>query len=98
MLTGELFVTEGLISEEQLRLAQDKQREMGGNDPIARVHVSLGLIKESDRVRLLGKVWGVPFTDIAAITPEQDALPTISAHLARRFQAIPLKLDGNRLI
>lgn len=98
MLTGELFVTEGLISEEQLRLAQDKQREMGGNDPIARVLVSLGLIKESDRVRLLGKVWGVPFTDIAAITPDQDALQTISAHLARRFKAIPLKIDGNRLI
>lgn len=98
MLTGELFVTEGLISEEQLRLAQDKQREMGGNDPIARVLVSLGLIKESDRVRLLGKVWGVPFTDIAAITPDQDALQTISAHLARRFKAIPLKIEGNRLI
>ena len=63
MLTGEVFVEEGLISQEQLKLAEDKQRELGGSDPIARVLVSMGLIAERDRVRCLGKVWGVPFLD-----------------------------------
>lgn len=98
MLTGELFVQEGLISDDQLRLAQDKQREMGGNDPIARVLVNLGFIKEPDRVRLLGKVWGIPFSNIESDSIEPDVLNLVSSQLARRFKAIPVSRDGSRLM
>ena len=58
MLTGDVFVQEGLITPEQLQLATEKQLEMGGDDPIARVMVEMGLISERDRVRCMGKVWG----------------------------------------
>jgi type IV pilus assembly protein PilB len=98
MLTGELFIQEGLINEDQLRLAQDKQKEMGGTDPIARVLVSLGFIKERDRVRLLGKVWGVPFVEIESDPPTPDILGLISPQLAKRFKSIPVDRDGNRLM
>ncbi len=98
MLTGDAFVKEGLISEDQLRLAEDKQREMGGTDPIARVLVSLGFVAERDRVRLLGKVWGIAFVDIAGEQPGVDILSLVSPQLAKRFNAIPIQREGNRLM
>lgn len=99
MLTGEAFVKEGLISEDQLRLAEDKQREMGGTDPIARVLVNLGFVEERDRVRLLGKVWGIPFVDLSEQAPTLDILQLVSPQLAKRFKAIPLeKRDGKLLV
>jgi type IV pilus assembly protein PilB len=97
MLTGETFVEEGLISAEQLHLALDKQRELGGFDPIAKVLVGLGMIAERDRVRCLGKVWGVTYVDIHDVVPDPEALKLVSKQLARKFRAIPLSIEGKKL-
>ncbi|HZH98158.1 MAG TPA: GspE/PulE family protein [Fimbriimonadaceae bacterium] len=98
MLNGDIFLQEGLINEEQLQLAQDKQRELGGTDPIARVLVNLGFIHERDRVRCLGKVWGIPFADLSEQTPQQSVLPLVSPQLAKRFKALPLRKEGEKLV
>jgi type IV pilus assembly protein PilB len=98
MLSGEVFVQEGLIDQDQLRLATDKQKELGGSDPIARVLVNLGFINERDRVRMLGKVWGIPFVDVADRSPRHDVLQLLSPQLAKRFKAIPLEVDNGKLM
>src|SRR5258708_18521217 len=98
MLTGEHFVAEGLISSEQLELATCKQRELGGGDPIARVLVTMGLIAERDRVRCLGKVWGVQFIDVADCVPRPEAISLISPQVAKRFRCLPLEQQGGKLI
>lgn len=97
MLTGDVFVAEGLITVEQLQLAHDKQRELGGQDPIARVLVSLGMIQERDRVRCLGKVWGVGFCDVTDVEPQPEAMTLLSPQLAKRFKALPVKIDRKKL-
>jgi type IV pilus assembly protein PilB len=98
MLSGDVFIQEGLITEEQLRLASDKQREMGGKDPIARVLVNLGFIEERDRVRCLGKVWAIPYVDIADKAPPAEVFQLISPQVAKRFKAIPLEKKGGKLL
>jgi len=97
MLTGEHFIAEGLIDQDQLELALSKQREMGGTDPIARILVSLGFVSERDRVRCLGKVWGINFIDIADVVPNHDALLMIPPQLAKRFKCVPTEAVGNKL-
>ncbi|MBV6459745.1 MAG: Type II secretion system protein E [Fimbriimonadaceae bacterium] len=98
MLTGELFVEEGLITNDQLRLAEDKQRELGGTEPIARVLVSMGLVSERDRVRCTGKAWGIPFEDLSQTSPSPDALQLLSPQVAKRFKSLPLRIVDGRLI
>ncbi len=98
MLTGEVFVEEGLVTPDQLHMAVAKQREMGGGEPIARVMVDLGLISERDRVRCLGKVWGIPFVDVADLVPQNKALACLSSQFAKRFQALPLTLAEGKLV
>ncbi len=98
MLSGELFVQEGLISEDQLKLALDKQRELGSGEPIARVLVEMGYINERDRVRCLGKIWGVPFIDVHDCVPQSEAVSVISPQLAKKFRAIPIERQDNKLL
>ncbi len=98
MLTGDVFVQEGLITPEQLQLATEKQLEMGGDDPIARVMVEMGLISERDRVRCMGKVWGVPYIDLASVSPTDQAVALLSPQFAKRFKSIPIELKDSKLI
>jgi type IV pilus assembly protein PilB len=98
MLTGEQFVSEGLISYEQLEVALHKQRELGGTEPIARVLVQMGFVTERDRVRCLGRVWGFPFVDLNEVNPKQEVIHLISPQLAKRFKAIPIDRNENRLM
>lgn len=98
MLTGDVFVEEGLITPYQLQLAVNKQLELGGTDPIARVLVEMGLISERDRVRCLGKVWEIPFADLSQSGPQKEALSLVTPQFAKRTKSIPLSVDGNRLL
>ncbi len=97
MLTGDVFVQEGLITTYQLQLAVNKQVEMGGSDPIAKVMVEMGLISEKDRVRCTGKVWDIPFADLDQLTSSSEAIELISAQFAKRFKVLPLQVEGDRL-
>lgn len=98
MLTGDIFVAEGLVTADQLQLATTKQAELGGNEPIAKVMVELGLITERDRVKCMGKVWGIPFIDITEGHPKEAALKLISPQFARRFKVLPLDTHKGRLM
>ncbi len=97
MLTGEIFIHEGLITYDQLNQALEKQLELGGSEQIGNVLVSMGFVSERDRVRLLGRAWGIEFIDLAEVTPEPQATSLVSATLARRHKVLPISLDGDRL-
>ncbi|MBS1723017.1 MAG: type II/IV secretion system protein [Armatimonadetes bacterium] len=98
MLTGDVFVEEGLVTPDQLQSAVAQQLESGGTEPIAQVLVGMGLITERDRVRCLGKVWGIPFFDVREYRPKDHILDLVPPNVARRFKAIPLDAQGNRLL
>ena len=98
VLTGEHFLQEGLISSDQLDQAVTKQRELDNKESLARILVQMGFISERDRVRCLGKVWGVPFADINELMPQMEALELLSPQNARKFKALPIERHGNRLI
>ncbi len=97
VLTGERFIDEGLITYDQLRLAEERQKETGGSENIAKVLVGMGLVSERDRVRLLGDVWGVPFIDLRNVVPTDDALSLLSASHAKKFRTVPVSKVGSKL-
>lgn len=97
MLTGETFLREGLIDQDQLNQALKLQSDVDSDEPIARVLVKMGLITERDRVRILGKVWGVPFVDLQKFSPCLDAVKLLTPGLAKKYRALPLERVENRL-
>ena len=89
---------EGLISNDQLTQAITKQRELDNKESLARILVEMGFISERDRVRCLGKVWGVPFADINEVMPQAEALELLSPQNARKFKSLPIERHGSRII
>lgn len=95
MHTGEIFVSEGLITQEQLDHALQVQRESGTSEPIARVLVNIGVISEKDRLRCMGKMWGVQYCDLGERHPNPGAVLLITGRIAQRTKSIPIQVgDG----
>ena len=92
---GEVFVTAKLVSQDQLSEAMEKQRQLGTNEKIGDVLVSMGMISERDKVRCLGIQWGVQYYDFSENSAEPEAVKCIPQDLARRYKVIPvLKRNG----
>ncbi len=87
---GEIFVTAGLITEEQLQQAIEKQNQLGASEKIGDVLVTMGLITEKEKVRCLGDVWGFQYVDLAEQSVDPEAVKCISQDLARRYKVIPV--------
>jgi type IV pilus assembly protein PilB len=94
---GELFIARGLITAADLASALEKQKQLGGNKPLGELLVSMALITERDRVRVLGEQWGVEYIDLSERTIDVETAQLISQDLARRYKVIPLEVDGGKL-
>ena len=94
---GDIFVSSGLVSQEQLGQALDKQRQLKTQEPVGDLLVSMGLITERDRVRCLGEQWGVPYIDLSEIQITEDVVSAVTQELARRFKVIPIERSAKRL-
>lgn len=94
---GEIFVTSGLVTSEQMQQALEKQRQLKSQEQIGDLLVSMGLITERDRVRCLGEQWGVPYVDLSDVVIEEDVIYCVGQEIARRFKVVPLERSGNKL-
>ncbi len=94
---ADIFVESGLVSEEQLSQALDKQRQLKTQEPVGDLLVSMGLISERDRVRCLGEQWGVPYLDLTDIQISEDVVSAVTQELARRFKIIPIERTPKKL-
>jgi type IV pilus assembly protein PilB len=84
------------ISDEQLRQALDVQKET--REPLAQVLVNMGLIAEKEKVRILGRQWGIPFMDLGERPIDRDLLKLIPHNLLQRWKAVPVDRKGARLV
>ena len=95
---SDILVRSGLVTEDQMQGALDKQRQLKSQEQIGDLLVSMGLIREQDRVRALGEQWGVSFVDLAGLEDiPHDVVSCISQDLARRYKVIPVSVEGKRL-
>jgi len=84
------------ISDEQLRQALEVQRET--REPLAQVLVNMGLITEKEKVRILGRQWGIPFVDLSERQVDRELFKLIPHHLLQRWKAVPIERNGARLV
>jgi type IV pilus assembly protein PilB len=94
---GDVFVSSGLITEEQLQQALEKQHQLGAGEKIGDVLVTMGLVTEKEKVRCLGNVWGFQYVDLSEQTADPEAVKCISQDLARRYKIIPLSRKNGTL-
>ena len=85
---GDILITQGLISSDQLEKALLEQRSVGHS--LGRVLIDLGMVTESQVVQALAAQIGIRFVDLTEITMDGAALTKVPGAVCRRHSAIPI--------
>lgn len=95
---GELMVQQGLISQDQLRIALMEQEQ--NNIPLGRQLVRLGFVTEAMVRDLVAQTIGQDSIDLATVIADADALKMVPEEFARRYHLLPIAIDepSNSLI
>src|SRR3954447_19267051 len=93
---GTLLLERGLLSQEQLDSALEEQRQ--SRKSLGRVLIDREIVSESDLVSTLAARIGLEFVDLLDYSVDPSAVGLISDALARRFQALPIGWEDNRLV
>ncbi|MGD2046820.1 MAG: type IV-A pilus assembly ATPase PilB [Gemmatimonadota bacterium] len=92
---GDLFVKEGLITEEQLQEGLAEAKTSGYRIGYALVH--LGFVAEEELTRMLAKQYRVPAVDLDKVSVDQKILKLIPANVAQKHLVLPLRRVGRML-
>lgn len=88
---GELMIQQGLISQDQLRIALIEQEQ--NNIPLGRQLVRLGFVSESMVRDLVAHTIGQESIDLATVVADVDALSMVPEDFARRFHVLPVAYE-----
>jgi type IV pilus assembly protein PilB len=94
-LLGQILKEFGLIHEGIVQEALSIQREKGGR--IGEVLLAMKAVEAVDVAKALASQAGLPFHDLAATPPQQDAIGKIDLATARAFSVLPVSLQGKTL-
>ncbi len=92
---GDLFVREGLITEQQLKEGLAEARASGHRIGYALVH--LGFVQEEELTRMLARQYRVPAVDLDKVTVDPKILKLIPADVAMKHLVLPLRRVGRTL-
>lgn len=92
---GDLFVREGLITEEQLKEGLASSVTEGHRIGYALVH--LGFVQEEELTRMLARQYRVPAVDLDKVSVDEKILKLIPAAVALKHMVLPLRRVGRML-
>jgi len=96
MKLGEVLVKEGLITNEHLKLALERQVIFGGR--IGTNIVELGILTEGEFTKFLSRYLKIPVAEPSQLANiDEEIISAISKEMAEKYKAIPFKKDKNRL-
>lgn len=92
---GESLVEDGIITEEQLKKAQEEEKHTGQR--LRNVLIKMGLIAEEDLVSFLSDKLGVPRIELGNYLIDPKVVEFLPEDLARKYEIIPVLKIGSRL-
>ncbi|MFM5295032.1 MSHA fimbrial ATPase MshE [Aeromonas veronii] len=95
MRLGDLLVQEQIISDDQLQLALQQQRQTGRK--LGSTLIDLGFISEVQLLQFLARQLDVPFFDLNNLTIDAAAVPLLPEVQARRYRALAVNLTDDKV-
>ena len=93
---GQLLVQRGLLTEAALALALEEQARTGKT--LGRLLIDSALVKEADLVSTLATQLGLAYVDLSDYPVDPGAVALVPDGLARRYLALPIGWDRDRLL
>lgn len=91
---GDLLVSKGYITDDQLAAALVESRQSG--ERVGRVLIRQRLVFESDLARTLSEQWGLPYVNISGVGVDGAALRLLPREVGLEHAAVPVRFlaDG----
>ena len=86
MNIGAIFLTQGLVNQQQLKIAQ----EQAAGRRIDQVLVEMGVVREEDSLRVLADELGMAFLDLKEFEVDRELLNRFPTTAIFRHEALPL--------
>ncbi len=93
---GDVLVTKGAITADQLAQARDVQRSAPGD--IGRIIVDLGFADDKAVTAARAESLGLTFVDLASQKVDPAAVNAVPEKVARRHKVLPIGKNGSKLI
>jgi type IV pilus assembly protein PilB len=92
---GDVLVSENLVAPDQLTQALNLQQESGRQ--LGSILVEQGLLDPRVLNRALAAQLGLPTIDLRSELPTEEAIALVPEQIARAFNIVPMRLDGDTL-
>ena len=92
---GDMLVSEGLITQEQLARAIQEQQQNGTR--VGYNLIKLGFVKETDLTRLLARRYRMPAVDLKNFEVDLKVAKLVPAEITLKHQLLALKREGRTL-
>jgi len=92
---GEILVQQKLLTEAQLKIALDQQKQSGRR--LGRVFVESGFVTEDEIASALARQLTVPYVNLKVFDTRSEIVNLLPETIARRFRAIVLEDLGSEL-
>ncbi|HEX5804429.1 MAG TPA: GspE/PulE family protein [Azospira sp.] len=90
---GDLLISQGLLTDEQLKQSLDEQKRSGRK--LGRIFVDSGYVTEEGISKALAGQLRIPFLDLRQFNPRPELIKLLPEAQARRFRALVLdEVDG----
>ncbi|MDE6678302.1 MAG: Flp pilus assembly complex ATPase component TadA [Ruminococcus sp.] len=94
---GDYLIRQGLIAQDQLMQALEKQKESNGTKKFGDVVVELGFMSEANFTKALAGKMRTPYVDLDSVEINTEAVNKIPEALARKHTVIAIGITGKRL-
>ena len=92
---GDLLVSSGVISQEQLGQALARQKET--KKRLGEALIDDGIITEQQLIDTLRLQLGIEFVDLSAVEPDPQLVDVLPRNIAKKYGVTPVRLHGNTL-
>lgn len=92
---GMALLDDGVITKSQLEEALRVQKRT--NRLLGNILLELGYVTREDISKTLAKQHNLEYVDIKTVKPDPSALSSISEALARRYQVLPVYIEGDKV-
>lgn len=92
---GEILISKGLITQQQLEDALELQRE--NRKRVGEIWVEAGILSEEILARALATQYSVPYFDMSSYSPKDELLALVADTLITQYMVLPVRLLGNVL-
>lgn len=87
---GELLIEEGIITEEQLKIALDKQKSNLQGKKLGDILIELGYVSEIQFIQCLSKRLKIPFVNLNNYPITSEVAQMIHEEVARKYHLVPI--------